>query len=181
MIIGLTGKSASGKGEVANYLKTRGFSYCSLSDELRKEADKRGLEPSRENLIPLGNDLRKEFGADILAKKVIEKIKKGNEANVVIDSIRNPSELKEIKKLPNSKIIAIDAPIEIRFKRAMKRGRTENAKTLEEFRVMEEKEESKEKKSQQLNTCFEMADIAVVNDSSLEELHKKIDNIFKNV
>lgn len=69
MIIGLTGKNASGKGEAANYLKTKGFAYYSLSDALREEATARNIEHTRENLIRLGNQLRKEFGADYLGKK----------------------------------------------------------------------------------------------------------------
>ena len=35
MIIGLTGKNASGKGEAAKFLESRGFHYHSLSDVLR--------------------------------------------------------------------------------------------------------------------------------------------------
>ena len=57
MILGLTGKNASGKGEVAEYLKTKGFVYYSLSDALRKESTKLGLDHSRNNLIKLGNEI----------------------------------------------------------------------------------------------------------------------------
>ena len=49
MIIGLTGKNASGKGEVASYLQKKGFIYYSLSDELREEAKEKNIEPTREN------------------------------------------------------------------------------------------------------------------------------------
>ena len=69
MIIGLTGKNASGKGEAASYLKAKGFIYYSLSDELRKEATKKGLSHERETLISLGNILRKQNGPEYLAKK----------------------------------------------------------------------------------------------------------------
>ena len=74
MIIGLTGKNASGKGEVANYLKSKGFIYYSLSDVIREEATKRGLEHSRENLINLGNELREKFGPKHLAQQISSKI-----------------------------------------------------------------------------------------------------------
>jgi len=37
MIIGLTGKNASGKGEIARFLQERGFTFMSLSDVLRDE------------------------------------------------------------------------------------------------------------------------------------------------
>ncbi len=51
MIIGLTGKNASGKGEVAQYLKTRGFTFYSLSDVLREELKRKKKVISRNNLI----------------------------------------------------------------------------------------------------------------------------------
>ena len=66
MIIGLTGKNAGGKGEVANYFKTKYFIYYSLSDIIREEATKRGLEHSRDNLIKIGNELREKFAPNYL-------------------------------------------------------------------------------------------------------------------
>lgn len=41
-LIGLIGPNASGKGEVADYLKKKGYQVYSLSDVLREEA-KNGL------------------------------------------------------------------------------------------------------------------------------------------
>src|SRR3989344_8142398 len=99
MIIGLTGKNAAGKGELAKHIQSKGFAYFSLSDALREEATKRGLGHSRDTLINLGNELRKKFGNGILAKRINEKIKKENAArNFVIDSIRNPGEIEELRK-----------------------------------------------------------------------------------
>ena len=50
MIIALTGKNASGKGETATYLKSKGFSYYSLSDELREELKEKGIEERRKKM-----------------------------------------------------------------------------------------------------------------------------------
>src|SRR3989338_8189362 len=60
MIIGLTGKNGSGKGEAAKFLKERGFQYHSLSDVVREETAKQGKALTRANLIRAGNDLRKK-------------------------------------------------------------------------------------------------------------------------
>ena len=51
MLIGLTGHNASGKGEVAKYLESKSFYYCSLSDVIRDEIRRRGQSPSRDNMI----------------------------------------------------------------------------------------------------------------------------------
>ena len=185
MIIGLTGRNAAGKGEVASYLKSKGFIYYSLSDVIREEATKRGLEHSRENLINLGNELRANFKPNYLAKQINKKIKqskkKFTEKNFfVIDSIRNPFEVKELMKNKDFVLAGITAPIETRFKRLLERNRLGDAKTLDEFKKQEERENLKSDTNQQLDKTFGMAEQVIVNDGSLEELHKKIDNLLMN-
>ena len=182
MIIWLTGKNASGKGEVANYLKTRGFTYFSLSDELREEATKKGLSHERETLISLGNILRKQNGPEYLAKKINEKIKnqlkiKKNQ-NFVVDSIRSPYEAKELLKNRDFLLLGIGAPVNIRFERLLKRSRAGDSKTPEEFRKHEKQENTSNKNAQQLDETLKLAGKIIKNDSSLKELHNKIDGLF---
>ena len=95
MIIGLTGKNGSGKTAVSEYLKSRGFEYHSLSDAIREEIRKRGLEITREVLIDVGNELREKFGPGILAERILPSLR--NDQNYVIDSIRNPQEVDVLK------------------------------------------------------------------------------------
>lgn len=185
MIIGLTGKNASGKGEVANYLKSKGFIYYSLSDALREEATKKGLEHSRENLINLGNALRKKYGSNYLAVQINDKIKQqlkhNKNKNFVIDSIRSPYEAKELMKNNNFVLVGVDAPIELRFKRLLERSRLGDAKTLEEFKQQEQRENLKSETNQQLDATFGMADKFILNDGSLKELYKNIDSLLKKI
>jgi dephospho-CoA kinase len=173
MIIGLTGANASGKGEAASYLKSKGFEYHSLSDILRREAKARGIDPSRENLIRLGNELREKNGSSVLADLAIKKIK--NKNNYVIDSIRNPFEIKALRKLKGFSLMGIDAPAEMRFKRAVSRHRLGDPETLEKFVEGERKENISIPANQQLENCLKLADMIIINDSTIEELHRKID------
>jgi len=185
MIIGLTGKNASGKGEAANYLKSKGFVYYSLSDVIREEATKRGIEHSRDNLINLGNQLRKKYGPNYLAKqiniKIKQQLKKKKNQNFVIDSIRSPFEAKELMKNKGFVIVGIKAPIELRFKRLLDRNRLGDAKTLEEFKKQEQRENLKNKTNQQLDATFKLAKKFITNDSTLKELHKKIDGLINEL
>ena len=184
MIIGLTGKNASGKGEAANYLKSKGFIYYSLSDVIREEATKRKLDHSRDNLIKLGNKLRAKFGPNYLAeqinKKINQQLKQNKSQNFVIDSIRNPHEAKELAKNEDFILVGIDAPVELRFKRLLERNRLGDAKTLYEFKKQEQRENLKSDTNQQLDATFSMAKKVILNDGSLEELHKKVDKLLKN-
>ena len=85
MLIGLTGRNAAGKGEVAKYLQTKSFYYYSLSDAIRDELRARKLEVSREALIQVGNELRQRFGPSVLADRIVELTQP--DRNYVIDSI----------------------------------------------------------------------------------------------
>lgn len=181
MIIGLTGKNAAGKGESANYLKTKGFVYYSLSDALREEATKKGLEHSRENLINLGNELRKRHGSNYLAKQINNRIKQqlkqNKNQNFVVDSIRSPYEAKELMKNKGFLLVGIGAPIELRFKRLLERNRLGDAKTLDEFKKQEQKENLKNKDNQQLDATFELSREIIINDGTLTGLYGKVDSL----
>ena len=101
LVIGLTGTKSGGKGEIAAYLKSRGFLSLSLSDMVREEAVRRGISDySIKDLQDIGNDLREKEGPGVLAKMASQKI----DLDCVIDGIRNPGEADEpekIKKFPS--------------------------------------------------------------------------------
>jgi dephospho-CoA kinase len=175
MIIGLTGTNGAGKGTIAEHLVKKGFSYYSLSDIIREEAEKRGLEKNRDVLIRLGNELRQAEGEGVLAKKVLRKIK----GNSIVDSIRNPAEIAELKKAGNFILIAVDAKIELRYERIAKRKRPEDKVSFEEFRAQEEAELAAGKGKQQIKKCMELADYRIVNNGTLQELWKKVDKILR--
>lgn len=175
MIIGLTGPNCAGKGETAKYLQQKGFAYFSLSDGIREELKRRGLAQNRENLIAVGNEVREKEGPAAWAKRTMLHVT--HDRNVVIDSIRNPAEIDELRKNPHFQLWGINAPVETRFARAMRRGRGENASTLEEFKALEEQENSGELHKQQLKKCYAMADKTIENDSTFAKLHAQIDKI----
>ncbi len=179
MIIGLTGKNAAGKGELAIHLKSKGFVSFSLSDALREEATKLGKEHSRDVLIKLGTEMREKFGNGILAKRINEKInqlKKQGKNNFVADSIRNIGEVKELRKNKGFMLIAVHADAKIRFERLLRRGRLGDAKTFEEFVEHEKRENNNEGAGQQLDKCMEMADTVINSNGTVEEANKDLDN-----
>jgi dCMP deaminase len=176
MIIGLTGKNGSGKTQISEYLKNRSFEYHSLSDEIREEIHRRGLEITRDTLIRTGNDLREKYGPGILAERVLSNL--GIDQNYVIDSIRNPYEVDVLKRRKDFILVAVEADPAIRFERSRKRGRENAAQTLEQF-IEEEKREldSSNPANQQLNVTREKAGLVVANDGTLDELHKHLDQL----
>ncbi|MFC2161335.1 AAA family ATPase [Acidobacteriota bacterium] len=172
-IIGLTGTNGSGKGEAAQYFIDKGYAFFSLSNVIRESLKKDGLEPTRDNLIRKGNDLRFLGGADFLAQEVMKKIE--GEGKAVIDSIRNPEEVRFLKSNKNFILLAIDADVKLRYERVKMRGRDESAASLLEFIKKEDEEKTSNPTQQQLHTCFNMADFTVLNEGSLEDLYNKLE------
>jgi len=173
LIIGLTGPNAAGKGEVAARLVSRGFTYHSLSDVLRDELLEAGREPSRDNLIEAGNALRAAGGAGVLAERVRRRLG----GRDLVDSIRNPAEVEVLRGEAGFVLIGVEAPVEVRFARARRRGRPGDGPTLADFEAREARENSADPSRQQLARTFAMADHTLINDGTLEELHRKVDGL----
>ncbi len=180
MIIGLTGKNGSGKGEAANFLKERGFHYFSLSDALRDEAKKQGKEITRDVLVALGNQLREKEGPGCLAERIFAKL--DPEKNYVIDSIRHPAEIQVLRRRSDFTLLRIHASDRLRFERLRQRNRENDPTTYEEFLALEAKEaQSGVKTDQQLDQAIALADLQIDNNGPLKELHEKIKPVFLNL
>ena len=178
MIIGLTGRNASGKGAVAERLRKGGFKYLSLSDEIRAELDVRGLKPSRDNLINEGRRLRAEFGEGALAKRAVDKLTPFE--NYVVDSVRNPGEVEVLRGLNNFYLVRVDAPIEIRYERLKNRARPGDSLGFEQFKADEERElASDDPAAQQLIATEKLADFVIVNDSDIPTLNRRVVETFQ--
>ncbi len=168
--VGLTGPNASGKGEVARYLGETGFSRHSLSDVVREEATRQGLDHSRGSLIQVGTWLRERFGGGVLA----ERLAGGLSEKSVVDSIRTPGEIEVLRRLAGFHLLGIDAPVEVRFERSKARGRTGDGASLEDFVRDEEREQGGAGPGQQLRTCLSLADVIISNDGTIEELRRRV-------
>lgn len=179
MIIGLTGENCSGKGTGSNHLIKKGFHYFSLSDVIREELKKEGKEPTRESMVAKGNELRQKNGA-ILAIKIIERLEK--DRNYIIDSIRLPAEVKELKKLNGFFLVYITASKETRFERMNARGRIGDPTTFEEFlRIEKIEEQNADKKKQNLKETAKLADKTLMNDGSFTNLYDNVDKMLSEL
>ena len=178
--IGLTGRLGAGKNIVREMLASKlGMNRYGFGDLLREESKKRGIEINRKNLQDLGNQLRKEDGGDILAKRILEKVKNGG----ILDGINNPQEVKYFRDKLGKEfvLVAIDAPKEMRFRRLVKRGRSDDPKNWKEFEQMDQRENGvgEPEYGQHVADCIALADWVIVNDGSLTELERKVDKLAK--
>jgi len=181
MIIGITGTYCAGKDTAAGILERKGFIHISISDILNQYCAAQGKEATRENLTEMGNNLRKEYGAGILGKLALDGMQKGK--NYVVTSIRNPAEVVELRKSPDFHLIKLDAPLDLRYERFIKRHdsiKDKNITTKQEFIKREENEKSNDSKGLQLHKVFELADTTIKNDADEKTLEKQLNDFIKN-
>jgi dCMP deaminase len=179
MIIGVSGRNGAGKGEFVDYLSDRSFEVLSLSDSIRDELVRRGLEETREQMIDVGREMRAEGGPGALARALVQKL--GSDRNYAIDSVRHPAEVDVLREhTPDFKLVWVEAPLELRFQRILERGRPGDPETLEAMQALEERElESQDVAGQQLNAVQAMADFVVRNEAGLPELYLSIHDVFR--
>ncbi len=176
MIIGLTGRNASGKGTVAQWLTRRGFVYTSLSDAIRTWLREQGKEPSRDNLIWAGRTLRSQSGPGVLAERTLTALPPGQDA--LVDSVRNPAEVEVLRRRRDFALLEVCAAESVRYERLRARGRAGDAANLEEFRRQEQAElASGDAAAQQLVATAALADCRVDNNGDLAALESQLENL----
>ncbi len=176
-IIGFTGALGSGCTFFAETLaKHHNYSHCRLSEPIREEARRRGLEETTENLQDVGNDLRRDRDLDWLVKTTLETADKEwpeaeapeRPTGIIIDTIRNTAEAEAIKQWPNGYVISVQADREKRRERLLKKGKF---RTPEEFDRADERDaEERTRFGQQVKRCNHLADVVVINDRFVSEL-----------
>ena len=183
MIIGLTGTLSSGTGIFSDFLREKGFVYLSLSNELREIAQKEKIEITRKSLQDLGNAYREKYGVGFLAEQISNKIKREELKNVVVDGIRNPGEVSVLRKHKDFFLITVDAPQELRFRRMAERNRERDPKIWEEFILVDKRDQGigEEESGQAVERCMKLADYSVKNDGTLDEIKKKVEDLYEEV
>lgn len=176
MIIGLTGRNASGKGTVADWLVEQGFVYTSLSDAIRVWLREQGKEPSRDNLIWAGRTLRSQGGPGVLAVKTLATLPAGRHA--LVDSVRNPAEVEVLRQRGDFILVEVCADEAVRYERLRSRGRSGDAANLEEFRRQEQAElASGDAAAQQLVATAALADLHIDNNGDRPALLAQLENL----
>lgn len=181
IIIGIVGLFCAGKDTVADYLISKGFKHYSLADILREICRRKNMYKSRDDLVKAGNQLREKYGSGYLAKLALNKAKKIQFDKLVISSIRNPGEIKELKKDSYFFLMEVKAPLKIRYQRAKKRSKIDDKVSFEKFKNQEKFERKGSKNQQRLNKVIAMADFKILNNKNIKELKKNIDKILKTI
>ncbi len=180
MIIGLTGGMACGKLSVLKYLTGKEFIGFTFSDILNDELIKMGIPITRKSQQDMGNEIRFKEGSGGLARRLIKKFEKGK--NYVIDGVRNPGEIIELRKETDFFLIAIESSQELRFERIINRGMERDPKTWEEFLKADKRDfDDGTEYGLQIGKCMKIADFTIVNDKDMEDLKRRVDELMVEI
>lgn len=175
LVLGVAGEIGSGKGTFTQYFKKKyGGDSFSFSDILRKLLEAVRLEKNRENLQKISTVMRKNFGEDILAKAICEKVNKSCKKYIVVDSVRRLEDIKYLRKNKNFYLVYLEADIKKRFERIAKRkDKTDDSN--KKFRKF--KKEHLAETEIQIKKLERYADFIIENNGTKKEFYKEIDKI----
>ena len=172
--IGLVGLPGSGKSAIVRFLaEFLGTDVLVMGDVVREKAESRNLPTSPEMMLKLMIDLRKEYGADIIARKCLQKITdlvRDPKKPVIIDGLRSKAELEVFRAgLRSFNLVAVLASPEIRFSRLQKRDRRDDPTAWATF-------EARDSLEAQIgvSTLIEQADYSINNERDLETLERQV-------
>jgi dephospho-CoA kinase len=176
--IGLIGTNGAGKSTVCDYLRELNFTVISLSDFVRESLSQDRKPHTREHLIERANQLKSEYGQDVLAKKAFTKYSKRDSTNVVFDSIRNSHETRYLKS-KNVVLICIDATVEKRYERIVQRQRESDLIDFNTFVRHDALEMKGQSLGQNIEAAIADCDYKINNNGNLSDLHRDIESVLQ--
>lgn len=179
LILGFAGLMASGKDTACKYFTQKhGARSLGFSDCLRDIIDRIDLPANRTNLQQLSTVLRQTFGQDLLSRVVAADARRAGGQLIVVHGIRRPTDIVYLKKLPNFKMVAVEADDRKRYERLVSRGENvgDATKTWEAF-LFEQQAEAEEA----IPAVMAQADYHINNDGGQEDLHRKLEALYQSL
>ncbi len=177
-IIGLIGKTGSGKDTFSDYLKENFHSIDvfrfsqPLTDALSIFFDK----IKKQDQIWLSNNLRNRFGEDILSRAIAKKIKESKKQLIILNGIRVIQDFNLIKEL-NGKTVYISVDIEKRWRRVQLRKEKEDDNVdFDKFTEMDNN-----RTEEQIKDLGEKADFIIENNNDLQSFKNNINNLINEI
>lgn len=175
-LIGVVGMPGAGKTEAVDYIASKGWPKVYFGGFMYDEMRKRNIEITPESQQVFREDFRAREGNDVFARRAIEEIGRlaaAGQRRIVLDGLYSWSEYRALKHAYHSEleVIAIVAPRHARHHRLANRKErpfTEEESTMRDYTEIENIEKG---------GPIAIADHYIINDSDLDNLHKKIDDI----
>ncbi|MCX8200169.1 MAG: dephospho-CoA kinase [Candidatus Micrarchaeota archaeon] len=182
MIICITGMRGCGKTMFGDVARSMALPVYEMRSIVAGMMVAEGIEISNRNIREYAKSIREQFGKDIVAKKMIELIRKENKPKdaIVIIGIRGMYEVRAFRESFGEKnvvLLAIHAPPRIRYRRLLKKDMLlENKDSYEDFLWSDEME-----LGFGVAKAIALADIMIINDGTLDEYKEKCKEVIGSI
>lgn len=187
-VVAIVGMCGSGKSEVADRFIKNGYYYIRIGQITLDEVKRRGLEVKEENERTVREELRKKYGMGAFAILNLPKIDQAlGQSNVVADGLYSWSEYKVFKEKykENFLVVAVYAPPLLRYSRLAERSKRYQEDPKMKYRSFSPVEalsrDYAEIENLEKGGPIVMADYLIVNDGTIDDLNKKIDQILEKI
>ena len=179
-ILAVVGMSGSGKSVAVDYLTSLGYPKIYFGGMILREMERRGIVDTPENEKKFREEIREKEGKDWVVRQVIEEANRLIEAGqkrIVLDGVYSWTEYKILKKeFPREMtFLALVLPKKLRYKRVAERP----DRPFRHNDIIER--DRTEIENLEKGGPIAMADWYVLNDGEIEDTHKKIDIILREI
>lgn len=117
LVIGLSGRIATGKTTAARWIEDRGFAYTRFSLVIDEEITRRGLPLDRATRQAIGFEIHRDRGQAWLCEQALRRV--GDARQIVVDGLRWPQDRAYmVERFGNSFVhLHLTAPLEVRMAR----------------------------------------------------------------
>lgn len=182
LIIWVTWTHWAGKWAIVDYLKEKYyFQHFSVREYLIQKIQDRGMEINRDNMVIIANELREQHGPGFIAQELYQEAEKSGQDSI-IESIRTAGEAQLLRNKGPFYLFAADADPSLRYERIRSRDSETDHVSYPVFISNEEREmQSEDPNKQNLKACIALADRVFINNGTLEELHRKVDDVMNTI
>lgn len=181
-ILAIVGMSGSGKSVVVDYLTSKGYPKVYFGGMIYKEMERRGIErtPDGESEKHFREMIRETEGKDWVVKQVEKETSaliEAGQKRIVLDGLYSWTEYKYLKKAFPGKVTVVAVVVDknLRHKRVGKRpDRPFNTEEIQE-------RDRSEIENLEKGSPIAMADYYILNNSSVEDLTARLDEILKQI
>jgi len=180
VITAIVGMCGTGKSVAAKYIEeTFKFKSVYFGGYILGEVKKRNLEVNRTNEKIVREDLRNKYGLDVVARRAFDNITSYAAAgfNVIIDGLYSFSEYLYLKEKFGAQLIilAVLTSRKLRYQRlGVRKVRPLTPAQVDERDLLEIKNIEK-------GGPIAIADYHIVNDGTIQDLHKNIETFFNDL
>jgi len=172
----VTGMPGAGKESVVERAGRHGFSVYRMGDVVRDFAERSSVPPG--DVGGYASVERETNGKEIWARRVLDRVNRDSAEKMVIDGCRSDFEVTGFREYfgENIVLLAVHSSPKTRYERLVSRERADAPKSREEF-----SERDRRELDWGLGRVIALADHMIVNEGTLEEFLKSIDDFFEKL